>query len=344
MRGFTGSVIAILQDGIPVSTSTVVQRDTNSWHFESIEVIKGPASVLQGAGALGGIINKVTRKPSFDGTHLDGLLSYGSFNTMTTAAGLNLQLSDKVALRADASNMRSDSLYDVANNKMRSTGLTASLLFRPGSDVSVLVAVDHYNDRYNGTYQGVPLVAASAARDPSSIVTTTNGLVVDRALRAQNYNPAGSNSGADETTLRSRIDWKLGHGWSWDTDLTAYTATRSFILSDTQSWTAPSAAFPNGSFKRTLQRFYHDHQFYNVRSALANDGHVLGLRNRLSLGVSTTTPTSSRCGSRRPIRWWLPSIPGPVVGSFPTNDSAYTSGNQLYASRLDTVSVLPRMR
>jgi iron complex outermembrane receptor protein len=34
----------------------------------------------------------------------------------------------------------------------------------------------------------------------------------------------------------------------------------------------------------------------------------------------------------------------PVVGSFPTNDSAYTSGNQLYASRLDTVSVLPRMR
>ncbi|WP_325341953.1 TonB-dependent receptor plug domain-containing protein, partial [Xylophilus sp.] len=77
MRGFSGNAVSILQDGVRISTSTVVQRDTNTWHFERIEVIKGPASVLHGEGALGGVINKVTRKPTFDGNHVDALLSAG---------------------------------------------------------------------------------------------------------------------------------------------------------------------------------------------------------------------------------------------------------------------------
>ncbi|MFC3212774.1 TonB-dependent receptor plug domain-containing protein [Novosphingobium panipatense] len=50
MRGFAGNVVSILQDGVRISSSTVVQRDTNTWHFDRIEVIKGPASVLFGEG------------------------------------------------------------------------------------------------------------------------------------------------------------------------------------------------------------------------------------------------------------------------------------------------------
>ena len=46
LRGFSGGAVSILQDGVRISTSTVVQRDTNVWHFDRIEVIKGPASVL----------------------------------------------------------------------------------------------------------------------------------------------------------------------------------------------------------------------------------------------------------------------------------------------------------
>ena len=114
MRGFAGNVISILQDGVRISSSTVVQRDTNTWHFDRIEVIKGPASVLFGEGALGGVVNKVTRKPEFTGDHMDALLSYGSFDTLTAAGGVNYRLSDTLAVRADASIMRSDSLYDLS--------------------------------------------------------------------------------------------------------------------------------------------------------------------------------------------------------------------------------------
>ena len=340
MRGFSGNVISILQDGVRVSTSTVVQRDTNTWHFDRIEVIKGPASVLFGEGALGGVINKVTRKPVFDGTHFDALLSYGSFNTSTIAAGVNHQLSDTVALRVDASQLQSDSLYDVDNNKTRSRGLTASVLFKPSADLSMLVAVDHYEDRYDSTYQGVPLVQAAVAKDPSNILQSGNGLVIDKALRHKNYNPDGAYSSADETTLRSRIDWKLGSGWSWGTDLTAYTAKRDFVLSDTQTFAAPSAAFPNGSFVRSVQRFYHDHQFWNVRSALANDGLVGGMRNRFTVGVEYNQTDFASLRQSSPTTALSAVDPyNPVVGAFPVADSAYTAGNVNFDSKLKTTSV-----
>lgn len=137
----------------------------------------------------------MTRKPTLDASHVDGLLSYGSFNTLNVAGGVNVKLSDKAAIRADVSQLSSDSLYNVANNKTRSLGLTASLLVKPVEALRILVAVDHYNDRPNGTYQGAPLVQAATAREASNIVTTTNGLVLDRALARVNYNPDGPHRG-----------------------------------------------------------------------------------------------------------------------------------------------------
>ncbi|UIJ44232.1 TonB-dependent receptor [Sphingomonas cannabina] len=344
LRGFSGGAVSILQDGVRVSTSTMVTRDTNSWHFDRIEVIKGPASVLYGEGALAGVINKVTRKPTFDGDHLDGLLSFGSFDTMTAAGGVNLQLSDSAAIRADASYMRSDSLYDVEDNNTRSAGLTGSILLRPSANLSMLFAVEHYDDRYDSSYQGVPLVSAAVARDPSDALRSASGLVIDKALRHRNYNPRGAYSGADETTLRSRIDYAAGGGWSIANDFTWYTAKRDFVLSGDQNFTAPSAAFPNGSFARSVQRIYHDHKFWNERLAVANDGTIAGHRNRFTLGAEYNetdfidprqqSPVFTRPGDPvAPVDPW-----SPAVGIFPTGN-IYTVTNVVFDSRLKTASV-----
>lgn len=343
MRGFAGNVISILQDGVRISSSTVVQRDTNTWHFDRIEVIKGPASVLFGEGALGGVVNKVTRKPEFTGDHMDALLSYGSFDTLTAAGGVNYRLSDTLAVRADASIMRSDSLYDVDDNRTRSTGLTASLLFKPSDDLSILVAVDHYNDRYDSSYQGALLIPLAYSRDPSDAVRGSGsnaGLVVDRATRKRNYTPQGGYSGADETTIRSRIDWALGGGWALGTDLTWYTADRAFLNNGTRNFIAPTAAFPNGSIQRGLTAFYHDHEYWNVRTALSNDGRIGGLRNRFTVGAeyNRTDFASLRETSTNNLVSAVDPF-APVVGVFPTEGSLYRSQNVNFDSKLNTVSV-----
>lgn len=53
---------------------------------ERVEVVRGPASVLYGSNAMGGVVNIVTRKMKEDGVHTDVDLGYGSFNTLHTEA------------------------------------------------------------------------------------------------------------------------------------------------------------------------------------------------------------------------------------------------------------------
>ena len=340
MRGFAGNVVSILQDGVRISSSTVVQRDTNSWHFDAIEIIKGPASVLFGEGALGGVINKITRKPRLGDTAFDGLASYGSFDTLTVAAGANVPLSNTLALRADASHMESASLYDVDDNRTYADGLTASLLFQPSADLSVLLAVDNYADRYDSSYQGTVLIPAAYARQASDAVRSDAGLVVDRALRRQSYTPAGGYSGADETTVRSRMDWRVGAGWALAADLTYYTSDRAFLTNGTRDFATPSIAFPDGSIVRGLTRFYHDHQFSNGRLAAGNDRVIAGMRNRFTLGVeyNHTDFSSLRETSTNAL---VPPVDlfDPVVGTFPAEGALYRSSNVNFVSGLETISV-----
>ncbi len=48
---------------------------------ERVEVIRGPASLLYGSNAMGGVINIITQKAKEDGFHGRGRLLYGSYNT-----------------------------------------------------------------------------------------------------------------------------------------------------------------------------------------------------------------------------------------------------------------------
>ena len=49
---------------------------------ERVEVIRGPASVLYGSNAMGGVINIITRKQNAEGLHGNARLLYGTYNTL----------------------------------------------------------------------------------------------------------------------------------------------------------------------------------------------------------------------------------------------------------------------
>lgn len=51
---------------------------------DRVEVVRGPASVLYGSNAMGGVINIVTRKQREDGVRTDLQAAYGSYNTLQT--------------------------------------------------------------------------------------------------------------------------------------------------------------------------------------------------------------------------------------------------------------------
>ena len=61
--------------------------------MEQVELLKGPASVLYGQGAPGGIINYVSKTPQA-GKDSEVVLSYGSFNRAQVSADINGALSE----------------------------------------------------------------------------------------------------------------------------------------------------------------------------------------------------------------------------------------------------------
>ncbi len=74
LRGLVGNQVLLLVDGIPLNNGTY--RDGPGQYLatidpetiERIEVIRGPASVLYGSDAQGGVINVITRPHEFTGT------------------------------------------------------------------------------------------------------------------------------------------------------------------------------------------------------------------------------------------------------------------------------------
>ena len=87
MRGLTD--VGYLFDGVRVADPSLVSRNLDTWNLERVEVLKGPASVLHGTGALGGTLNLVTRKPDLAGDRYDGMLEYGSHDSLRLGVGTN---------------------------------------------------------------------------------------------------------------------------------------------------------------------------------------------------------------------------------------------------------------
>jgi hypothetical protein len=78
MRGFTNSQINTLYNGIKIGPQNMTSRVMDTANLESVEILKGPASLLSGEGASGGAINFVSRQPTSGPIHNEAFLSYDS--------------------------------------------------------------------------------------------------------------------------------------------------------------------------------------------------------------------------------------------------------------------------
>lgn len=91
LRGINGSSgqLMVLIDGHPQYMGIFGHPIADVYQTlmsEKVEVLRGPASVLYGSNAMGGVINIVTRKMQEDGVKTDVNVGYGSYNTLQTEA------------------------------------------------------------------------------------------------------------------------------------------------------------------------------------------------------------------------------------------------------------------
>ena len=89
LRGLNGGSgrLMVLIDGHPQYMGLMGHPIADAYQSlmaERVEVLRGPASVLYGSNAMGGVVNIVTRKMEKDGVRTHANIGYGSYNTMQT--------------------------------------------------------------------------------------------------------------------------------------------------------------------------------------------------------------------------------------------------------------------
>ena len=89
LRGLNGGSgrLMVLIDGHPQYMGIMGHPIADAYQSlmaDRIEVLRGPASVLYGSNAMGGVVNIVTRKMREDGVNTSANIGYGSYNTLQT--------------------------------------------------------------------------------------------------------------------------------------------------------------------------------------------------------------------------------------------------------------------
>ena len=82
MRGTDSDGVLVLRDGMPINDAADPDSAFNFGvdtlaDVERIEIIRGPMAALYGSGAIGGVINLITRRGTQQGVHWEGDLSGG---------------------------------------------------------------------------------------------------------------------------------------------------------------------------------------------------------------------------------------------------------------------------
>ena len=167
--------------------------------LERVEVLRGPQGTLYGRNAAAGADNYVTRDPVLGKREGNASLEVGSHSLMRGELGFNLPVSDTVALRLSGAAISRDGYLSDGFNDAQAQGARAKLLFKPDSDLRLLLGAEKIH--LGG--KGPGFIPQANWDDPDTRLTasanaTTPGL---EKVGYQDY---------DATKLWAQLDWNLG--------------------------------------------------------------------------------------------------------------------------------------
>ncbi len=279
MRGFTENQITILRNGIWLGPASMSGRPQNGFNLDRIELLKGPASVLHGQGAIAGTLNMVTKHPSQKSeTSWESLASYGRYDTIKLGAGVGGQLHDNLWYRADFSHSSSDGY--VKDTDPRSLNVTGSLLWKAFEDLEVTLGFDYLKDRLPN-YWGTPLVSKAFGTKPlKGVIETTDGRTIDKRMRFENYNVANEKANSHQYLTHLDLAWAVNSVFSLHNTFYYFDAERRWRNAETYTFNAATNVIDRDRFFVS-----HDQQTVGNRLYGTLTNNLVSMANRALLGV-----------------------------------------------------------
>ncbi|AYA65243.1 TonB-dependent siderophore receptor [Alteromonas sp. RKMC-009] len=215
-RGFRddGNVFYDGVRGDPFSGFSVPQL----FNVERVEVLKGPAASLYGGGEPGGMINYVSRKPSFE-EKKNITLTGGNFSLAGASADFTGAVSDTAAYRLGGFYESQDSFRNNADSE--NIELAGGMTFLSGQDTTLTTTFDYIVQNLGGNrLRGVP-------------VDDDGNFIVDRSYNA---NEKGDYQDLEALVLQANLTHNFTDNLSFNGTLRYLDNEREQAYHESRSW------------------------------------------------------------------------------------------------------------
>lgn len=274
-RGLTAGQLAVLYNGINLQEAGQATRPVDSWIYDRVEAMGGPAGFLYGAGAVGGAINYLTKTAQRDDFQ-EAEIRVGAYGLRSVGLGLNRQLSGGQGetahyVRIDALH-RSSSGW-VERNRSHASQVAFSLLSDLTPQLSHTLAYEYQSETEHSPYFGTPVLNPLRGE-----------LKVAPGTRFKNYNSHDARYEQQVQWLRSVVDYRASDTWQWRNTAYLYDTRRNFRNVENYSYTPDnSAILRSGPY---LQR--HEHKLYGNRLEATHQGWLGKRRSEWAFGLDTS--------------------------------------------------------
>jgi iron complex outermembrane recepter protein len=261
-RGFTGNgTVMTLHDGTRLYVgSGTLTFPFDTWSAQRIEVLRGPASVMYGEGAIGGAINVISKLPLTTPRN-EAEISLDTNLTRRLAVDSGGPINKDVSYRVTAIGNMSDGWVD---RDKTSNGAVSAAVRVQASDTLVWTLSTDYGDRSPSRYFGTPLINGS----------------LDEALRFKNYN-------VNDSSIRYRDSWnQLKTEWDVTDAISVHNVL--YYLNSKRHWKdVESYAWNPGTGlidRKSYIEIFHNQQQTGDRMDATFRGHVFGMKNEFVAG------------------------------------------------------------
>ncbi|WP_409564119.1 TonB-dependent receptor [Methylobacterium sp. J-068] len=262
-RGFAGpNSIQQLYDGTRLFVGAgTVTFPFDTWNVERIEVLRGPASVLYGDGAIGGVVNVVTKKPVFTPIN-EARAALGSDGLARLALDSGGPIGEALAYRLNVSGNRTEGWIS-PDGSFRNLAVSGALTLQATPDLAFTLSHD-FGYQEPARYWGTPLV---------------NGRILE-SIRFNNYN-------VRDAKILWTDNWtQLRTEWTPSADVTI--RNTAYRLQSRRQWRdVEQYAFnrDTGRIDRSdYLEIYHSQEQVGNRFDAAFRGTLFGFRNEFLAG------------------------------------------------------------
>ncbi|WP_419195617.1 TonB-dependent receptor [Bordetella petrii] len=300
VRGFTDSASVMrLYDGLRQYGGVGVTFPFDTWSVERIEVLRGPASVIYGDGAIGGVVNVVPKRPTRGPIRNEVQATIGTQDTARLGLGSGGALSDTLSYRLDLSGNYTDGWVD--RGQSGDATFSGALRWDATPDLNFTLSYA-YGYQRPMRYFGTPLI---------------DGEQLD-AVRKQNYN-------VSDSFMRFRDQWtQLDTVWT-PNDATTVRARLYHVQSDRDWRNAERYVYNPGTGlidRSDNTAITHDQTQTGLTMDAAFKGKLAGLDNTVSVGFDVNHASfkhinNTYTGSSGPVDPYDPAH-GHFQSDFPT--------------------------